>query len=170
MRTMGRRPITESCTCWSCREHARPQPRPAAAGTEEHKRSQPRCPSGPPATEPSGPGAKLPPPRGTPIPSQLPPGPGPGGQGANGGGGGQLANNPIFHISCSSAAAGLAGLPAAQWQCAVRAVEIERGLGLKEARSPGPGPGSPARCAVAMRYAGASQPQVEQRAVEAGGY
>jgi hypothetical protein len=44
------------------REHARPQPRPAAAGTEEGQRDQPRCRSGSPAIEPSGPGAKLPPP------------------------------------------------------------------------------------------------------------
>jgi hypothetical protein len=46
------------------REHARPQPQPAAAaaGTEEGQTSQPRCRSGSPATEPSGPGAKLDPP------------------------------------------------------------------------------------------------------------
>jgi hypothetical protein len=44
------------------REHARPQPRPATAGTEEGQRSQPRCRSGSPATEPSGPGGKLDPP------------------------------------------------------------------------------------------------------------
>jgi hypothetical protein len=33
-----------------------------AAGTEEGQMSQPRCRSGSPATEPSGPGAKLDPP------------------------------------------------------------------------------------------------------------
>jgi hypothetical protein len=45
--------------------------RPAAAGTEEGQRSQPRCRrSGSPATEPSDPGAKLDPPEHTqPIPA-----------------------------------------------------------------------------------------------------
>jgi hypothetical protein len=56
------------------RGHARPQPRPAATGTEEGQRSQPppRCRSGPPATESSGPSWT---PRATPSPSQLSPGP-----------------------------------------------------------------------------------------------
>jgi hypothetical protein len=61
------------------REHARPQ-LPAAAGTEEGQRSQPRCRSGSRATEPSGPGAKLDPPDHTqpnPAPHWT--------QGANGG-------------------------------------------------------------------------------------
>jgi hypothetical protein len=43
---------------------------PAAAGTEEGQRSQPRCRSGSPTTEPSGTGAKLDPPGHTqPIPA-----------------------------------------------------------------------------------------------------
>jgi hypothetical protein len=51
---------------------AAPGPRPEAAGTGERQRqkSQPRCRSGSPATKPSGPGAKLPPPEHTqPIPA-----------------------------------------------------------------------------------------------------
>jgi hypothetical protein len=44
--------------------------RPAAAGTEEGQRSQPRCRSGSPATEPSGPGSSWTP-RTTPSPTQL---------------------------------------------------------------------------------------------------
>jgi hypothetical protein len=49
---------------------ARPQPRPAAAGMEERQRSQPRAPPAP-ATEPSGPEAKLldPPDHTQPIPA-----------------------------------------------------------------------------------------------------
>ena len=64
-----------------CAENTRGlSPRPAAAGTEEGQRSQPRCRSGSPATEPSGPGAKLDPPDHTqpnPAPHWT--------QGANGG-------------------------------------------------------------------------------------
>jgi hypothetical protein len=57
------------------RERARPQPpvpgrQPPARSTEERQRSQPRCRSGPLATEPSGPEAKLDPPDHTqPIPA-----------------------------------------------------------------------------------------------------
>jgi hypothetical protein len=62
-------------------------PRPAAAGTGEGQRTQPRCRSGSPATEPSGPGAKLDPPDHTqpnPAPHVLT---GPRGRTANGNGG-----------------------------------------------------------------------------------
>jgi hypothetical protein len=54
------------------REHALPQsPAASSAGTEEGQGIQPRCRSGPPATEPSGPGgAKLPPPDHTQHPVQ----------------------------------------------------------------------------------------------------
>jgi hypothetical protein len=48
---------------------------PPVRRTEEGQRSQPRFRSGSPATEPSGPGAKLPPPRTTPSPTQLLTGP-----------------------------------------------------------------------------------------------
>jgi hypothetical protein len=44
------------------RTRAASAPGPAAAGTEEGQRSQPRFRSGSPATEPSGPEAKLAPP------------------------------------------------------------------------------------------------------------
>jgi hypothetical protein len=56
------------------RGHVRPHPRPAAAGTEEGQRSQPRCRPGSPATEPSSPGTKLGPPDHTqPRPRPQPP-------------------------------------------------------------------------------------------------
>jgi hypothetical protein len=60
-------------------EHARPQLRPPAAGAgtkEEVQIRQPRCRSGPPAADPSGPGAKLlDQTRTAPSPPQLPRGP-----------------------------------------------------------------------------------------------
>jgi hypothetical protein len=80
MPTTGRRPITGRPVLGAATQAYEPSPRPAAAGTGEGQRSQPRCRSGSPATKPSGPGAKLDPPEHTqPIPAP------PWTQGANGG-------------------------------------------------------------------------------------